>query len=188
MVIILNKNLNTKQKEKKPAILLFLSKMKGQSQNPLKVNLKDVLIAFIGGFITLFLLISLTTYTSTDWFIAPFGASCLLAFGVWNSPFSQPRNIIGGHVISSIVGLIVYHLFGNESWSIAFAVSLAIALMMLTKTTHPPAAGNPILVILVFHSWSFLLTPILIGTVVIVLMALIVNNLLSSRVYPIFWR
>jgi CBS-domain-containing membrane protein len=147
-----------------------------------------VFVAFIGVFITLFLLFSLTTYTSTDWLIAPFEASCLLAFGVWNSPFSQPRNIIVGHVISSLVGLIIYHLFGNKPWTIALAVGLVIVLMMVTKTTHPPAARNPIIVILEAHSWSFLFMPILLGTVVIVIMALIVNNLQSGRVYPIFWR
>lgn len=174
--------------EKSPTILVFLSKMKGQAENPLKVNVKDATAAFIGGFITIFLLISLTTATSTDWLIAPFGASCVLAFGVWNSPLSQPRNIIGGHAISSLVGLIMYHLFGNEPWTIALAVGLAIALMMLTKTTHPPAGGNPIIVILGAHSWSFLFIPIILGTVIIVLMALIFNNLQSDRVYPIFWR
>ena len=185
---ILTKVLKTMPKEKSPAILVFLSKMKGQAENPLQVNVKDVTAAFIGGFITLLILISLTTNTSTNWLIAPFGASCTLAFGVWNSPLSQPRNIIGGHVISSLVGISIYQLFGNEPWTIALAVGLAIALMMLTKTTHPPAGGNPIIVILGAHSWSFLFTPILLGTVLIVVMALVVNNLQSDRVYPIFWK
>ena len=188
MTTISNKVSKTMLKEKNSGILVFLSKMKGQEENPLKVNVKDVIAAFVGVFITLLLLISLTTYTSTDWLIAPFGASCVLAFGVWNSPFAQPRNIIVGHMISSLVGLIMYHLFGNEPWTIALAVGFAIALMMLTKTTHPPAAGNPIIVIVGSYSWSFLFTPILLGTVVIVIMALIVNNLQSDRVYPIYWR
>ena len=187
MVNILNKVLKTISKEKKPVFLVFLSKMKGKEENPLKVSVKDVITAFIGVFITLFLLINLTTYTSTDWLIAPFGASCVLAFGVWDSPFAQPRNIIVGHMISSLVGLIMYHFFRNEPWTIALAVALAIVLMMLTKTTHPPAAGNPIIVILGSYSWSFLFTPILLGTVVIVIMALIVNNLQSDRVYPLYW-
>jgi len=184
---ILSKVSNSIMKEKKPVILVFFSKMKGQVENPLKVNVKDVCATFISVTITLLLLLTLTAYTSTPWLNAPFGASCLLAFGVWNSPFSQPRNIIGGHLLTSLVGLTIYHLFGNEEWTIALAVGLAIALMMITKTTHPPATGNPIIVILGAHSWSFLFSPILIGTVVIVIMALIVNNLQRDRVYPIFW-
>lgn len=185
---IINKLSKSIPKEKNSAILVFLSKMKGQAENPLKVNVKDVMATSIGAFITLLLLISLTTYTSTHWLIAPFGASCLLAFGVWSSPFAQPRNIIFGHLLTSLVGLIMVQLFGNEQWAIALAVGLAIALMMLTKTTHPPAAGNPIIIILGNYSWGFLFSPILLGTIVIVIMALIVNNLQKDRVYPIYWR
>ena len=176
MSTILTKVLKTIPKEKSPFILVFLSKMKGQAENPLQVNMKDVIAAFIGGFITLLILISLTTNTSTNWLIAPFGASCTLAFGVWNSPLSQPRNIIGGHVISSLVGIIIYQLFGNEPWTIALAVGLAIALMMLTKTTHPPAGADPIVVIIGGYQWGYLLTPVLVGSVVIVILALLINN------------
>ncbi len=70
-----------------------------------------------------------------------------LCISVWNAPLSQPRNIIGGHLISTFIGLSIYHLFGNEYWTIALAVGMAIAVMMLTRTTHPPAGADPIVVI-----------------------------------------
>jgi len=166
----------------------YLSKMRGKGRSPLQVNMKDVSTGFIGGTITIFILALLTSATSTPWLIASFGASCVLAFGVWNSPLSQPRNIIGGHFISTFVGLMVYHLFGNEPWSIALGVGLAIAAMMLTKTTHPPAGADPIIVMLgSSHSWGFLFTPVLTGCIVIVLVALLINNLRSDRNYPVFW-
>src|SRR4051794_25078106 len=116
----------------------YLSKMKGKGKSPLQVNVKDSLTGLTGGFVTIFTLIWLTNMTSTEWLMAPFGASCVLAFGVWNAPLSQPRNIIGGHFVSTFIGIATYYLFGNEPWAIAFAVGLAIAMMMLTKTTHPP--------------------------------------------------
>jgi CBS-domain-containing membrane protein len=165
----------------------YLIKMRGRGKNPLKVNAKDVITGFIGGFITIFTLGLLTSFTSTPWLIASFGASCVLAFGLWNSPLSQPRNIIGGHFISTLIGLVVYHVFGNEPWSLALGVGLAIGLMMLTKTTHPPAGADPIIVIFGAYPWGYLFTPVLTGSIVIVLTALIMNNLRSDRKYPVFW-
>lgn len=162
--------------------------MKGQSTSPLKVNTKDAFTGLVGGSIAIFLLIYLTKLTDTEWLMAPFGASCVLVFAVWNAPVSQPRNIIGGHLISASVGLLLYHLFGAEPWTLALGVGLAIACMMLTKTTHPPAGANPIIVIVGGYNWSYLVTPVLIGAVIIVIVALLINNLRSDRYYPTFWR
>lgn len=89
---------------------------------------------------TISILSLLTLWTSNLWIIAPFGASCVLAFGFWDAPLSQPRNIIGGHLISALTGLAMLHLFGDSMWVMAAAVGLAIAFMMLTKTSHPPLA------------------------------------------------
>ena len=89
-------------------------------------------------------------------------------------------------MISTFIGLSIYHLFGNEYWIIALAVGMAIAVMMLTRTTHP-AGADPIIVILGANSWSYLVTPVLIGSVVIVVIALFINNMSSKRSYPTFW-
>ncbi|MEK5112499.1 HPP family protein [Bacillus sp. FSL R5-0677] len=160
-----------KQKEAQPISVRYFAKMKGKGRSPLQVNIKD----------------SLTSITSTELLMAPFGASCVLAFGVWNAPLSQPRNIIGGHLISTFIGLSIYHLFGNEYWTIALAVGMSIAIMMLTRTTHPPAGADPIVVILGAYSWSYLVTPVLVGSLVIVVIALFINNMSSKRNYPTFW-
>ncbi|RCW49469.1 HPP family protein [Paenibacillus prosopidis] len=168
-------------------IIGYISKMKGSGRSPLKVSPKNMAIGFIGGFTAIAILAFLTGFTSEAWIMAPFGASCVLAFGVWDSPLSQPRNIIGGHLISALAGLCVYHVFGNGTISMALGVGLAIALMMLTRTTHPPAGANPLVVIMAGSSWSFLVTPVLIGAVIIVLVALLVNNMDNKRRYPNFW-
>lgn len=165
----------------------FLAKMKGTGRSTLKVDPFSALIGGIGGFVTISILSLLTLWTSNLWIIAPFGASCVLAFGFWDAPLSQPRNIIGGHLISALTGLAMLHLFGDSMWVMAAAVGLAIAFMMLTKTSHPPAGADPIAVILAGSGWSFLFTPVLTGSITIVAMALLINNLDKKRRYPSFW-
>jgi len=166
---------------------LFLGKMKGSGKSPLKILPKNAFIGTLGGFIAIAILALLTDLTLEAWIMAPFGASCVLAFGVWDAPLSQPRNIIGGHLISTFVGLAMFHLFGQGFIVMAAGVGLAIGIMMLTKTTHPPAGANPLVVITAGSSWSFIFTPVLIGAIVIVLVALIINNLDEKRKYPTFW-
>ncbi|MFJ7512025.1 HPP family protein [Peribacillus simplex] len=176
-----------RQQETRSFHIRYLSKMKGKGKSPLQINVKDAITGLIGGFLTIFALILLTKMTSAVWLMAPFGASCVLAFGLWNAPLSQPRNIIGGHFISTFVGLASYQFIGDEPWAIGLAVGLAIAVMMLTKTTHPPAGADPLVVMLGHYSWSYLFTPVLIGSVIIVFLALLINNLRSNRNYPTFW-
>lgn len=165
----------------------YFSKMRGKGRSPLQVNGKDALTGLFGGSITIMALVLLTSMTETLWLMAPFGASCVLVFGAWNAPLSQPRNIVGGHVVSTFVGLVMYTWFGNEPWAIGLAVGLAIACMMVTKTTHPPAGADPLVVMLGAYSWSYLITPVLIGSLTIVFFALLINNVRSNRQYPTFW-
>lgn len=174
-------------KDKKLISAQYFSKMKGKGRSPLQINVKDSLTGLSGGFLTIVTLIYFTNLTSTEWLMAPFGASCVLVFGVWNAPLSQPRNVIGGHFVSTFIGLLMYQLFGNEPWAIALAVGLAIAMMMLTKTTHPPAGADPLVVMLGAYSWNYLFSPVLIGSIIIVIFALLINNLRSNRNYPTFW-
>lgn len=165
----------------------FVQKMKSTDRTPLTVNLVDVGTGFLGGTIAIFLLLILTNMTATSWLMASFGASCVLVFAAWNAPLSQPRNIIGGHLITSVIGLVMLTVFGNGMGSIALAVGLSIACMMLTKTTHPPAGANPIIIILGGYSWAYLISPVFLGAIVIVVVALVVNNMREKRSYPTFW-
>ena len=101
--------------------------------------------------------------------IPSFGASCALVFGVPDSPFARPKSVIGGHLVSSAMGLAALWLFGAGPIAMALGVGMAIAAMMLTRTMHPPAGGDPLIVILAGATPVFLLSPILAGTVLIVL-------------------
>lgn len=165
----------------------YFSKFLTTSKSPLKVNILNALFAFIGGFITIFLLIIISDNSQLTLLMAPFGASCVLAFALPDAPVSQPRNIIGGHFITALIGLIIYHSFGNNIWSLSVGVGLGIAVMLLTKTTHPPAGANPIVIITAGSAWSFLFTPVLLGSIIIVVIALFYNNLIKGRKYPTFW-
>ncbi|MNB67292.1 HPP family protein [compost metagenome] len=165
----------------------FFRKMKGKGKSPLKAVPRNAFAGFLGGLVTIGLLLYLSDLTSVLWIMAPFGASCVLAFGVWDAPLAQPRNIIGGHLISTFIGLLFYHSFGQGVWVTGLAAGTAIAAMMLTRTTHPPAGADPILVIMAGSGWSYLLSPVLLGSIIVVIVALIVNNLYKDREYPTFW-
>jgi CBS-domain-containing membrane protein len=141
-------------------------------------------VAGLGGFIVIFLLAQLTASLHTLLLIAPFGASCVLVFGLPQSPLAQPRNVIGGHLISTAVGVAVFYLLGASPLSFGLGVGIAIAAMLLTGTTHPPAGADPIVVILAKAAWPFLFSPVLVGAVTIVIIGLIYHRLVSRRSYP----
>lgn len=119
--------------------------------------------------------------------MAPFGASCVLAFGLPDSPLAQPRSIIGGHLVATLVGLLVLHTVGDGWAAAAVAVGLALALMQLTRTVHAPAGADPLVVLASHAGADFLLTPVLAGSAAIVLVALLVNNVRQRRSYPRYW-
>lgn len=106
--------------------------------------------------------------SATATVIAPFGASCVLLCAAPAAPFSQPKAVIGGHVVASLVGLAVAAWAPTAWWSIALAVGLAIMAMQATGTLHPPAGANPIVILALRPDWSFVLFPVLIGSVALV--------------------
>lgn len=140
--------------------------------------------AGLGGMITIALLAEAGTVSNLPLLIAPFGASCALVFGAPASPLAQPRNVIGGHLISTALGLLAAVLIGVPSLAMAVGVGLAIAGMLLTDTLHPPAGADPIVVVLAHATWSFLLTPVLAGVLSIVLMGVIYHRALTGLAYP----
>ncbi|WP_391091514.1 HPP family protein [Vibrio sp. NH-UV-68] len=101
--------------------------------------------------------------------MAPFGATAVLVFGVPDSPLAQAKNVIVGHMITALIGVVFVEFFSVSPLSLAAGTGLGVSVMLLTKTTHPPAGANPILIMLAGQSWSFLISPVLIGAVTIVL-------------------
>ena len=126
-------------------------------------------LAGLGGAVCIGILATLTMVGHAPLLIAPFGASCVLVFGVAASPFAQPRNILGGYLLSALMGLLALYLLGAGIAATAVGVGLAIAVMLITETTHPPAGAVPIVVALTQPDWSFLFMPVLVGVLLIVI-------------------
>lgn len=118
--------------------------------------------------------------------MAPFGATAVLVFGVPSSPLAQPKNVIIGHFITASIGIAFsqYVEITPITLAIAIATGLGVSAMLITKTTHPPAGANPILIMASGQGWSFLFTPVLIGAVVIVLVGKALQLLQSQYLNP----
>lgn len=165
----------------------YFGKLTGGGALPAKPALQHVFWSWTGAAVAIGLIAYLTEISQQPILMAPLGASAVLAFGVPDSPLAQPRNIIGGHVLTALVGMIFLTTFGDAWWSMGLAVATAIALMQVTRTVHPPAGANPLLVIMLGVSWDFLLTPVLAGAVVLAVCAIVFNNLAKTRRYPVYW-
>lgn len=131
----------------------------------------SIALAGLGAFVALATLGLLANGTGLAWILGSFGASCVLLFGFPDSPFSQPRNVIGGHILASFVGLVFLHAFGPSWLPMAAAGATAIMLMLATRTVHPPAGSNPVIVFLLQPDWTFLLLPTAAGVVLLYLLA-----------------
>jgi len=150
-------------------------------------NLKQSILAGLFSMITIGILTLLTYKTEFGLFlIASFGSSMVLLFGYPESPFAQPKNIFFGHLITSIVGLIFLNFVPLPLFLIIpFAVGFGVSLMILLNVTHPPAGGNPIIVILGSVSMDYLLSPIITGSIIILIFGVIINRFILKKEYPI---
>ena len=101
--------------------------------------------------------------------------------------FSQPRNVVVGHVLSSLIGVTALTLFGPHWWAGGIAAGAAIAAMMATRTVHPPAGSNPVIVFMSQPGWAFVIYPTLVGALLLVALALVFNNSTRKTTYPIYW-
>jgi len=171
----------------------LLEKLQGEhAALPPAFKPKAVLLAWLGAFISIAVVALLTQKLSHLLILGSFGASCVILFAYPDVPFAQPRNTIGGHFLSSLIGLLVVSTLGVTWWSLAIAVATAVAVMMLTRTVHPPAGSNPVIIWLMAGShsaigWDFLWFPTLFGAIAITIVALIYNNLTRDGQYPKYW-
>ncbi|NIE78105.1 HPP family protein [Pantoea sp. Ap-967] len=130
-----------------------------------------ILLAGLGSLAGLGALGALAHYSGNAWVMGSFGASCVLLFGFPDGPFSRPRNLIGGHLLSTTVGLLVLHYGGTDWYFMALAGALALMLMLATDTVHPPAGSNPVIIFLAQPGWDFLVMPTLAGVLVLLVIS-----------------
>ena len=147
-----------------------------------KSKLINAIFSASGAFVCICFLAYLnSSIEGAIWLIPPFGASMVLVMAVYDSPLAKPKNLILGHILSALSGVIIFYLFGNTFISLGLGVALAVFVMMITDTVHPPAGANPIIVILTGQSLSFVILPVAIGAFIIVVFAYLYNKLLKRN-------
>jgi len=149
-------------------------------------NFKQSILAGLFSFITIGALTILTYKTDYGVFlIASFGSSMVLLYGYPESPFAQPKNVFFGHLLTSVVGIFFLNFIPLPIYlTIPLAVGSGVALMILFNVTHPPAGGNPIIVIIGSVSIDYLLNPIITGSIIILIFAIVLNRLILKKDYP----
>ena len=169
-------------------LIRYLSKMKGFKRTTPLVSPPplDVILTWLGAFLGI-TAIALFAHQYELPVVASFGASAVLIYGVPDAPLSQPRNVIFGHTLSAAAGVATVMMFGLTWWSPGLGTALALIVMLLTKTTHPPGGATALFAVLTKAHPSYILTPIMAGATILVIVGLLVNNLSPNRQYPRYW-
>ena len=174
----------------------YFLKMTGTTQSPPRVSLAETLWSWLGAFLGIGAVAFLDGFlekTDVALLIGSFGASAVLIYGAIKSPLAQPRNLVGGHLISAVIGVTVYYLLSSLPWlAAAVAVATSIAVMHATRTLHPPGGATALIFVMgspkIHHlGYLYVLMPVGAGVAVMLLVALLVNNLAPRRRYPEFW-
>lgn len=178
----------------------YFQRMKGGGSSQPAKPISDILWSGLGAFLALFTITYFTQYISSNqmdgfFLVGSFGASAVLIYGAPHLEFSQPRNFLGGHAISTFVGVLVYQYLSFDIAVLsAIAVSFSIMAMHLTRTMHPPGGATALIAIIgsdEIHELglTLIISPILSGSLVMFAIALLVNNLSTNpdRHYPKYW-
>ena len=175
----------------------YFGKMGGTTQSPPRVGLGEIFWSWLGAFLGIALVawLNYNILAGTDLvlIIGSFGASAVLIYGALKSPLAQPRNLLGGHIISALIGVSAFKLLVPHLWlAAALAVATSIAVMHATKTLHPPGGATALIAVIggpQIHRLGYLyaLCPVALGAALMLIVALLVNNLPRTRRYPEFW-
>jgi CBS-domain-containing membrane protein len=175
----------------------YFLKMTGTTQSPPRVSLAEIVWSWLGAFLGIavvaYIHYGFLDQTDLLLIIGSFGASAVLIYGAIKSPLAQPRNLLGGHVISAFIGVTCFKLLAPNLWlAAALAVATSIALMHATKTLHPPGGATALIYIMGSAKiqnlgYFYTIMPVGAGVLIMLLVALLVNNLIPQRRYPQFW-
>ncbi len=175
----------------------YFKKMVGTTKSPPMVGLSEIVLSWVGGFIGIgavaYINFHFLTGKDLVLIVGSLGASCVLIYGAIKSPLAQPRNLIGGHLVSAIVGVASYQFLHPNMWlASAMAVSTAIAVMHATKTLHPPGGATALIAVIgdkQIHDlgYFYVIMPVGVGALILLILALLVNNIPRNRRYPEYW-
>jgi CBS-domain-containing membrane protein len=157
-----------------------------------RAQLLAILVGAAGGAIAIASMEAFSARTTFPLVAIPFATSIVLALGSPKVEPAQPRALVGGHLVSTLVGLLVLQLCGPGPWSAPLAVALAMVAMHLTGTFHPPAGIDPLVVVVNDLSWSFLFAPVGLGALLLALFAFCWHNLAARGIsradtWPTHW-
>jgi len=175
----------------------YFKKMRGATKSPPAVGLFEIVWSWIGSFLGITLVAGINYHlvneTALVMIIGSFGASAVLIYGATRSPLAQPRNLLGGHVISAVIGVATYRILDPHLWlATPVAVATAIAVMHATKTLHPPGGATALIAVIGgerIHNLGYLyaVVPAGLGALIMLAVALLINNIPKDRRYPEFW-
>lgn len=166
----------------------MIGKIRGGNPCPARPDTSQIFTGLIGGVFGIGTIAWLTQLSGVPLLMAPFGATCVLLFAAPNAPLAQPRNVIGGHFIAALLGILALQFFGDSILSMAVAVGLTIVLMQFLRVVHPPAGANPLVIIMAGSTdYFFLVTPVLAGSIILIFVALLVNNVGANKRWPNYW-
>ena len=155
----------------------------------MKISKKlEPLLAGLFASIIIGILSFLSFETSTGfWLMFSFGSSTLIVLVFHDSEFAQPANVFFGHLLAIVIGILFNEFLGMSYLTLGLSVGTTVTLMMYFKIIHPPAAANPLIAIFADVSLSYIVFPVLVGSVVIIVLSLIINRYLLKRNYPVRW-
>ncbi|MED3923772.1 HPP family protein [Priestia megaterium] len=182
----IEKNLSQRKKSFLSYLNSYTRKMKGELKEEPKINYRDAVVSSLGGLIAIIISSSIALALGYPMALAPIGATCVLVFGAHKGPLSQPRHVLGGHLLATVSALIIWSLFHRSLITIAIVLAFVLILMIVTKTVHPPAAASAIVAINSQAGWGYL-GIIMICACVVVLISTVYNNLFQDRQYPRYW-
>ena len=175
----------------------YFQKMTGGWQGPPRVQLSEIAWGWLGGFLGVGLVAGLNylvlSSTGLLLLVGSLGASAFLIYGTPKSPLAQPRNLVGGHILSALVGVTAAKLFPGHLWlAAALAVSTSIAVMQFTRTGHPPGGDTALIAVIGDAKiqelgYFYAVMPVAAGVLILLWVALIVNNIPKTRKYPEYW-
>ena len=153
-----------------------------------RTKLLAILAGAAGGAVAIGGMEAFSARTAVPLVAIPFATSIVTVLGSPRAEPAQPRALIGGHLVSTLVGLLIVKLFGPAPWAAALAVGLAMAAMHLTGTFHPPAGIDPLVVVVGDRSWSFLVAPVGVGALLLAAFAYAWHNFIARRSNkPVVW-
>jgi CBS-domain-containing membrane protein len=155
---------------------------------PREITAAYVVAGATGGAVAIGLMEMLSDHAAFPLMFVPFATSIVLVMGTPDAEPAQPRALVGGHLISTLVGIVTLSMTGASPWMAALAVGLAMVAMHATRTFHPPAGIDPLIVVAQDMPWSFLIAPVAIGALLLACFAWLWHNLVRREAWPARWR